>query len=82
MVQSSNPGGGSNYFYSRVGDGELSITRIDGYTIAINKLSCEKCMMTEIQTNEGGKKDVSSLEWTTFIKRPLANLCSASNIFE
>ena len=36
MVQSSNFGKGRNYFYSRVGDGGLSIAHIDGYVIAIN----------------------------------------------
>ena len=37
MVQSSNPDEGRNYFYSRVRDGGLSITRIDGYVVARNK---------------------------------------------
>ena len=32
MVPSSNPGKGRNYFYSRVGDGGLSVTPIGGYT--------------------------------------------------
>ena len=31
MVPSSNPSEGRNYFYSPVGDGGLSLTRIDGY---------------------------------------------------
>ena len=33
MVPSSNPGERRKYFYSRVGDGGLSVTRIDGYFI-------------------------------------------------
>ena len=38
MVLSSNPGGGRiiYLFHSRVGDGELSITRIDGYVTSNN----------------------------------------------
>ena len=31
MVSSLNPGEGINYFSSRVGDGVLSVTHIDGY---------------------------------------------------
>ena len=38
MVPSSNPGEGRNYFYSRVGDGGLSIICIDGYDVAIKNL--------------------------------------------
>ena len=41
LVPCSNPGEGRNYFYSRVGDGGLSLTRIDGYIIAINNYVLE-----------------------------------------
>ena len=37
MVPSSNPCEGRNYFYSRVGNGGLRLTRIDGYVVAMNK---------------------------------------------
>ena len=37
MVPSSNPGEGRNYFFSQVGDNELSVTHIDGYIIAIEE---------------------------------------------
>ena len=32
-----NTGEGRHYFYSRVGDGGLSITSIDGYIVAMYK---------------------------------------------